>query len=331
MTGSAWWGGKKVLVTGAGGFIGSHLAESLVEAGAEVRALVRYNGGGRLGWLDESQTAKDMEILLGDVTDPFAVKDYMRGIDTVFHLAALIAIPYSYVAPASYLRTNAEGTLNVLQAARERGVRRVVHTSTSEVYGTAEYAPIDEKHPLKGQSPYSASKIAADKMAESYYRSFDLPVVTVRPFNTYGPRQSARAVIPTIITQALRGGPIKLGSLHPTRDMTYVADTVDAFLKAGVAENVEGLTINLGTGSEVSIGGMVDQVGKALCLDLDVETEDRRKRPPKSEVNRLLSDNTLAAQVLNWQPKISFGQGMDKTVNWIKANLNKFRQGGYVV
>ena len=325
------WQNKKVLVTGAGGFIGSHLAELLVSEGAEVRALTRYNGGGRLGWLDESPKAKDMEILLGDITDPFAVKEYLRGVDTVFHLAALIAIPYSYIAPASYLRTNGEGTLNVLQAARELGVRRVLHTSTSEVYGTAEYAPIDEKHPLKGQSPYSASKIAADKMAESYYRSFDLPVVTVRPFNTYGPRQSARAVIPTIITQALRGGPVKLGSLHPTRDMTFVGDTAAAFLKAGTAEGAEGMTINLGTGSEVSIGEMVAAVGRVLGRELVVETEDQRKRPEKSEVNRLLSDNALAAKALDWRPTVSFDEGIAETVDWVRENLDTFRLDGYVV
>lgn len=324
------WHGKKVLVTGAGGFIGSHLAEQLVADGAEVRALAHYNGAGRLGWLDHSQSITQMEVVLGDITDPFAVKQYAKGVDVIFHLAALIAIPYSYVAPASYLRTNGEGTLNVLQAARELGVSRVVHTSTSEVYGTAEYVPIDEKHPLKGQSPYSASKIAADKMAESYYRSFDLPVVTVRPFNTFGPRQSARAVIPTIITQALRGGVIKLGSLHPTRDMTFVSDTVQGFLKAGYVEGVEGQTINLGTGSEASIGQMVDTIGDIMVTKLDVETEDLRKRPEKSEVERLLSDNSFAAEKLNWAPEFTLKEGLEKTVDWIKHNQGHFKKGGYV-
>ncbi|MCW9035971.1 MAG: GDP-mannose 4,6-dehydratase [Rhodospirillales bacterium] len=325
------WNGKKVLVTGAGGFIGSHLAEQLVSEGAEVRALTHYNGAGRLGWLDESAQAPQMDIVLGDITDPFAVKEYAKGVDVIFHLAALIAIPYSYVAPASYLRTNAEGTLNVLQAARELGTSRVVHTSTSEVYGTAEYVPIDEKHPLKGQSPYSASKIAADKMAESYYRSFDLPVVTVRPFNTFGPRQSARAVIPTIITQALRDGVVKLGSLLPTRDMTLVDDTVNGFLKAGVVEGVEGLTINLGTGHEVSIGQMANMVGEILGHELTIETEGLRKRPEKSEVERLLSNNAYAKEKLGWSPTYSLKEGLERTIKWIEQNQDRFKKDGYVI
>lgn len=323
--------GKKVLVTGADGFIGSHLAERLVAEGAEVRAFVWYNSFGRWGWLDDSPVRDSMEVVAGDVTDAEFVRRAAEGQEVIFHLAALIAIPYSYHAPRSYLRTNAEGTLNVLQAARELGTPRVVHTSTSEVYGTARVVPIDEVHPLQGQSPYSASKIAADKLAEAFHLSFGLPVVTIRPFNTFGPRQSARAVIPTIISQALRGETVRLGNLHPTRDLTYVSDTVEGFLKGGAVPDIEGRTINLGTGQEISIGGLVDLVGELLGRKIDCEVEAARLRPAGSEVERLLSDNRLAAEILGWTPQVTLAAGLAKTISWVGDHLAQFRGGVYVL
>lgn len=323
------WQGRPVLVTGADGFIGSHLVERLVAEGAQVRALVYYNAFGQWGWLDDSAVARDVEVVAGDITDTEFVADAMRGREVVFHLAALIAIPYSYHAPRSYLRTNAEGTLNLLQAARSLGVSRMVHTSTSEVYGTARAVPIDEAHPLQGQSPYAASKIAADKLAEAFHLSYGLPVVTLRPFNTFGPRQSARAVIPTIISQALRGQRVRLGNLHPTRDLTYVEDTVEGFLRAGEAEGAEGRAINLGTGREISIGGLVEMVGEILGVPVETEVEKTRLRPEGSEVERLLSDNRLAAEVLGWRPRISLEEGLGRTIEWIRDHLDGFRQGTY--
>ncbi len=325
------WQGKKVLVTGAGGFIGSHLAEKLTEEGADVRAMVHYNGAGTWGWLDDSKLAKEMEIYPGDIADPESVRRAMEGIDTAFHLAALITIPYSYHAPRSYLRTNVEGTMNLLQAARDFGTRRVVHTSTSEVYGTAKRVPIDEDHPLQGQSPYSASKIAADKVAESYHCAFETPVVTVRPFNTYGPRQSARAVIPTIISQALDGNVVKLGSLSPTRDLTLVDDTVRGFLKAGEAVGCEGRTVNLGTGREISIGDLRDLIGRLMGVELTSETDRQRVRPSASEVERLLSDNRLAKEVIGWEPEVALEEGLKKTIAWIEANRDRFRRDTYAI
>jgi len=325
------WQGKKVLVTGAGGFIGSHLAETLVRKGAEVRAMIHYNGAGLWGWLDDSELAGDMEIYAGDIADPESVRRAIEDVDTAFHLAALIAIPYSYHAPRSYLRTNVEGTMNVLQAARDFATRRVVHTSTSEVYGTARRVPIDEEHPLQGQSPYSASKIAADKIAESFHCAFEVPVVTVRPFNTFGPRQSARAVIPTIISQALDGKVVKLGSTTPTRDLTLVSDTVTGFLKAGEAVGCEGRTVNLGTGREISIGDLRDLIGNLMGLELSSETESQRVRPPASEVERLLSDNSLAKELLDWEPETSLEDGLKQTIAWIKENQDRFRQGVYAI
>ena len=325
------WSGKKVLVTGAGGFIGSHLAEALTQKGAEVRAMVHYNGAGRWGWLDDSELSGDMEIYAGDIADPESVRRAMQGVDTAFHLAALITIPYSYHAPRSYLRTNVEGTMNVLQAARDLGTRRVVHTSTSEVYGTAKTVPINEDHPLQGQSPYSASKIAADKVAESFFCAFETPVVTVRPFNTYGPRQSARAVIPTIITQALDGKGVKLGSLTPTRDLTLVDDTVRGFTLAGEADGCEGQTVNLGTGREISIGDLRDLIGSLMGVELSGETDVQRVRPKASEVERLLSDNRLAKQVLGWEPRFSLEDGLKKTIEWIKDNQGRFRRDTYAI
>ncbi len=325
------WRGKKVLVTGADGFIGSHLVERLAAEGADVRAFVYYNSFGRWGWLDGSPVVRDIEGIAGDITDGDFVREAMRDCEAVFHLAALIAIPYSYHAPRSYLRTNAEGTLNVLQAARELSVGRVVHTSTSEVYGTARTVPIGEDHPLQGQSPYSASKIAADKLAESYHLAFGLPVVTLRPFNTFGPRQSARAVIPTIISQGLGDGKLRLGNLTPTRDLTYVSDTVEGFLKAGSAPGLEGRTVNLGTGREVSIGDLVTMIGDILGRPLETEVEAERVRPKGSEVERLLSDNSLAREVMGWEPAVTLEDGLAKTIEWIRANRDEFRRDGYVV
>lgn len=323
--------GKKVLVTGAGGFIGSHLAERLVEAGAEVRAMVHYNALGHRGWLDDSPKAKRMEMVAGDITDRDSVMAAMRDREIVFHLAALIAIPYSYHAPASYVRTNIEGTLNVLTAARELGVARLVHTSTSETYGTARTVPIAEDHPLQGQSPYAATKIGADKLAESFHLSFGVPVVTVRPFNTYGPRQSARAVIPTIITQALAGGPVKLGNLHPTRDLNFVGNTVEGFLAAAQSDQAVGTTINLGSGTEISIGDLAKKI-IALCESKSrIVCERQRLRPDGSEVERLLADILLAKQLLGWKPRISLDQGLQRTVAWFRQNQARYRPGAYVL
>jgi NAD dependent epimerase/dehydratase len=323
--------GKTVLVTGAGGFIGSHLTERLAELKAKVRALVHYNALGSSGWLDASPWRDKIEVLAGDICDRDSVRTAMQGTEVVFHLAALIAIPYSYRAPDSYVRTNVVGTLNVLQSARELGIGRVVHTSTSEVYGTARYVPIDEAHPLQGQSPYSASKIGADKMAEAFHLSFGLPVVTVRPFNTFGPRQSARAVIPTIITQALKGKTVRLGSLHPTRDLNFVANTVDGFLLAAATPAAVGRTINLGSGREISIGDLAALIGRLMDCPITVKSEDQRIRPEKSEVERLLASNALAASLLKWQPAISLDEGLRQTIEWVKANRDKYRPNTYTI
>lgn len=323
--------GTKVLVTGAGGFIGSHLTELLVNSGATTRAFVHYRGSGSAGWLDASACRSEIEIVSGDISDPDSVERAMRGCEVVFHLAALIGIPYSYQAPQSYVRTNIDGTLNVLQAARRLGVSRVVHTSTSEAYGTATYVPIDERHPLQGQSPYSATKIGADKLAESFYLSFGLPVATVRPFNTYGPRQSARAVIPTIITQCLAGPVVRLGSLTPTRDLNYVGDIVRGFACAATAEAAIGRTINLGTGREISIADLAATIARLLGREVTIECEADRVRPEGSEVDRLLAANSLAAQLLSWTPEVSLEQGLQRTIDWIAKNVESFRTGEYAV
>lgn len=321
--------GKTVFVTGAGGFIGSHLSERLVREGASVKALVHYNALGSRGWLDESPLARDMEIIAGDITDAWSVREAMRGASHVFHLAALIAIPYSYQAPASYVRTNVEGTLNVLQAARDLGVERLVSTSTSEVYGTAIYAPIDEKHPLQGQSPYSASKIGADKLVESFHCSFELPVVTLRPFNTFGPRQSARAVIPTIISQCLAGDVVRLGNVHPTRDLNYVENTVDGFLAVASAAGVEGDVIQIGTGREISIGDLAQLIAEKMGKTIRVESESLRLRPAASEVERLLANPRKAEERMGWTVKVSLEEGLEKTIAWVKQNLHRYRPAEY--
>jgi len=326
------WRNKKVLVTGAGGFIGSHLVEALVEGGASVTAIVRYNSGsliGNLRFLDPV-SLKSVRIASGNIEDSDFIYSAIKGQEIVLHLAALIAIPYSYDAPRSYVRTNVEGTLNVLEAARRFDVQRVVHTSTSEVYGTAIRTPIDEDHPLQGQSPYSATKIAADKLAESYYRSFKTPVVTLRPFNTFGPRQSARAFIPTIISQALTRPEISLGSLTPERDMTFVSDTVDGFLAAGLAPGIDGMTINLGTGETHTVGWFAKRLLTLMGGDKRIVQEEQRMRPEASEVMKLVSDNRLARKSMNWRPKVSLDEGLMRAIEFVQANRAFYQTDGYV-
>jgi NAD dependent epimerase/dehydratase len=325
---------KKVLVTGAGGFIGSHLVEALLEKGANVRAFVKYNGRSDWGMLNDlpDGSLKSLDVVMGNICDPFFVREAVKDCDYVFHLAALIGIPYSYVAPSDYVSVNIQGTLNVLQACREEGTVRIVHTSTSETYGTALYVPIDEKHPMQGQSPYSASKIGADKIVESYYRSFELPVVTVRPFNTYGPRQSARAFIPTAISQALIRNKLTMGSLDPIRDLTYVKDTVEGFITVGLCDKVIGEVINLGVGEGYSIGEVVQTILKiAGKEDMQIELDKLRIRPSASEVMQLVSDNKIACEVCGWQPKYTLEQGLTETVEWIKQNIDKYRPDIYAV
>jgi dTDP-glucose 4,6-dehydratase len=325
------WTGRRVLVTGAGGFIGSHLTERLVALGATTRAMVHYNALGAWGWLDASPVRDAIEVVAGDIADRDAVRNAMEGVDVVFHLAALIGIPYSYDAPAAYVRTNIEGTLNVLQSARERGVSRVVHTSTSEVYGTARYVPIDEAHPLSGQSPYSATKIGADKMVEAFRLSFGLPAVIVRPFNTFGPRQSARAVLPTIMSQCLAGDVVKLGNVTPTRDLNYVSNTVDGFVLAGSVPGADGHTINLGTGREISILDLAQLIARLTGRSIRIDTEASRLRPEGSEVERLLADATLAKDVLGWTPAVSLEEGLSRTYDWMQQHQERFRTGVYTV
>ncbi len=324
--------GKKVLVTGADGFIGSHLTEELVKKGYEVKAFVYYNSFNTWGWLDTlpEDIMKHVEIFSGDIRDPNGVRTAVKGVDEVFHLAALIAIPFSYHSPDSYVDTNIKGTLNVLQAARDLDTSRVLVTSTSEVYGTAQYVPIDEKHPFQGQSPYSATKIGADRLAESFYRSFDLPLSIVRPFNTYGPRQSARAVIPTIITQLIAGKKeIKLGSLTPTRDFNYVKDTANGFIAIAESSRTIGQEINIATKREISIGGLaaeiISQINPQACIVCDEE----RLRPKKSEVNRLLGDNTKIMQLTDWQMQYTFEEGIAETIAWIREHMDQYKVDCY--
>lgn len=325
--------GKKVLVTGAGGFIASHLVEQLVAHGAQVRAFVRYNSRGDAGLLRllPAEAFSKVEVIAGDIRDSEAIRAAVKGVDTVFHLAALIAIPYSYLHPREVVDTNVIGTLNVLMAARDLGIRRVVHTSTSEVYGTAQYVPIDEKHPLQGQSPYSASKIGADKIAESFYRSFDLPVVTIRPFNTYGPRQSARAIIPTIITQTLTQAEIHLGSLDPSRDFTFVLDTVNGFMRAAQAVNVIGQEINLGNDATITMGELCEKIFKIIGKSPRVVTDSRRLRPEKSEVLKLQASYHKAKELMGWEPETSLNEGLVSTIRWISGHIDLYKPDQYTV
>jgi len=328
------WQGKKVLVTGADGFIGSHLTERLVELGAEVTALSQYNSFNNWGWIDTFDTkVKDsIKVVTGDIREYDGMKRIIKGQEVVLHLAALIAIPYSYLSPMAYVRTNVEGTTNVLEACREYEVEKIVHTSTSETYGTALYVPIDEKHPMQGQSPYSASKIGADMMAESYYKSFNMPIATLRPFNTYGPRQSARAVIPTIISQILSGKTeIKLGSLTPTRDFNFVLDTAEAFIKVAESERTIGEVINAGSNHEISIGDTVKKIISIIGKDVKILCDDQRIRPENSEVNRLWADNTKIKQLTDWKPNYNIDRGLEATVEWVKSNMQHFKTDIYNV
>ena len=325
---------SKVLVTGSDGFIGSHLTEELVKKGYEVRAFVFYNSFNNWGWLDTlpKEIMEHVEIFQGDVRDPNGVRQAMKGCNAVFHLAALIAIPFSYHSPDAYVDTNIKGTLNVLQAARDLGTERILVTSTSEVYGTAQYVPIDEKHPFQGQSPYSATKIGADRIAESFYRSFELPVTIVRPFNTYGPRQSARAVIPTIITQLLAGKQeIKLGSLTPTRDFNYVKDTANAFISIYESDRTIGEEINIATQKEISIGQLAEELIKQINPSAKIICDEDRLRPVKSEVNRLLGSNEKIKALTNWQQRYTFEQGLAETIEFLRNNLDKYKVDIYNV
>ncbi len=325
---------KKVLVTGADGFIGSHLTEQLVKTGADVRAFTYYNSFNTWGWIDgfDKQTKDSLEIFSGDIRDPNGVSEAMKGIDEVYHLAALIAIPFSYHSPDSYVDTNIKGTLNVLQAARNLETERVLVTSTSEVYGTAQYVPIDEKHPYQGQSPYSATKIGADRLAESFFRSFALPVTIVRPFNTYGPRQSARAVIPTIISQLLAGATeIKLGSLTPTRDFNYVKDTAKGFIEIAKCRKAIGEEINIATGVEISIGQLANEMIRQINPCAKIVCDEQRIRPEKSEVERLLGDNKKIKALTAWQPEYNLEKGLAETIEWIKGNMSSYKPEIYNV
>lgn len=322
----------KILVTGADGFIGSHLTEELVKRGYEVRAFVYYNSFNSWGWIDnfEESIKKQLDVFAGDIRDPNGLRVAMQGMDAVMHLAALIAIPFSYHSPDSYVDTNIKGTLNVLQAARDLGTKRVLVTSTSEVYGTAKYVPIDESHPYQGQSPYSATKIGADRLAESFYRSFDLPVTIVRPFNTYGPRQSARAIIPTIITQLLSDSEIiKLGSLTPTRDFNYVKDTVNGFIEILKSDKTVGEEINIATQQEISMGEVAQQLIDIINPKATIVQDEQRMRPEKSEVNRLLGDNTKIKSLTAWTPQYSLKEGLKETVEFFKRNLGKYKADMY--
>jgi len=327
------WKGKIVLVTGACGFIGSHLVEHLLDSGADVRAFVYYNSFGNWGWIDTLPEEKKhaIKIITGDIREPYSVRDAVKGVDIVFNLAALIAIPYSYVSPASYVRTNIDGALNVMQAAQDYGVERIIQVSTSETYGTARYAPIDEKHPMQAQSPYSATKIGADAIAYSYYRSFNLPVIIARPFNTYGPRQSARAVIPTIITQILAGEKIiKLGSSVPTRDFTFVKDTAIGMAKLAESEQAIGETVNIGSGAEISIGDLAELIKVQCNRDVMFQYEDNeRMRPEESEVFRLLCDNHKLEEFTAWKPSVNLKDGIAQTIKWLEINLSHYKSQIY--
>ena len=330
---NAHWAGRPVLVTGAGGFIGSHVVEELAVAGASVRAFVRYNSRNDYGWLEtcDPEVVADVEIFRGDLTNPEAVTAAVRGCDTVLHLGALIPIPYSYLHPREFVAANVVGTLNILEACRRSDVSRIVHTSTSEVYGTARTAPIPEDHPLHAQSPYAATKVAADQLALSYRSSFETPVVIVRPFNTFGPRQSARAVIPTIITQALTRDSVELGAMHPTRDFVFVQDTAEAMMRCGEVQQIEGEVINVGTGAEVSIGEVVERVFRLLGRDVPVTVSHDRLRPEDSEVERLLADTSKARTLLGWEPRGDLEEGWLRTIEWFRGSLDAYKPSLYNV
>ncbi|WP_346869907.1 NAD-dependent 4,6-dehydratase LegB [Clostridium sp. UBA5119] len=326
--------GKKILITGADGFIGSHLTETLLEEGYDIKAFTYYNSFNSWGWLDtlSKDKLKEIEVFTGDIRDPNGVREAMKGVDEVFHLAALIAIPFSYHSPDSYVDTNIKGTLNVLQAARDLETERILVTSTSEVYGTAQYVPIDELHPYQGQSPYSATKIGADRLAESFYRSFNMPISIVRPFNTYGPRQSARAVIPTIITQLLSGETeIKLGSLTPTRDFNFVKDTARGFIEIAKSDRTIGEEINIATQDEISIGRLAEEMIRQINPNAKIVCDDQRLRPDKSEVNRLLGSNEKIKKLTDWSPSYTFEEGIRETIEWFRKpeNLAKYKADIY--
>lgn len=323
---------SKVLVTGAGGFIGSHLTEELVRQGEEVRALVRYNSRDERGLLEDlpKEIQNQIEVVPGDLKDPDGVKKALKGCAKVFHLGALIAIPYSYIHPFDFIQTNVLGLAHLLNACLEEGtMERVIHTSTSEVYGTAQYIPIDEKHPLQAQSPYAASKIAADKLAESYYLSFGLPIATLRPFNTFGPRQSLRAIVPTIISQAIGDKKIRLGNTQPRRDFLFVKDTVRGFIQLGKCEGAVGKVVNIGTGTDISIEELVKKILGLMGKQGEIEVEDRRIRPEKSEVMQLLSDTRLAQKLFQWTPRYTLENGLRETIEWYQKNLSRFKVGSY--
>ena len=325
------WKDKRVLITGAGGFIGSHLTERLIASGAKVKCFIKYNSRNDWGLIETlpAKTREKIEVIASDLKDSDAVRHATKDVEVIFHLGALIAIPYSYQFPRDAVETNVIGTLNLLSAARDADIEKIVHTSTSETYGTAQYTPIDEKHPLQGQSPYSASKIGADKIAESFFLSYGLPVATIRPFNTYGPRQSARAVIPTIITQALQQDVVKLGSLHPTRDLTYVEDIVDGFIKIAESKVSVGEVINVGSGFEISIGDLADKIISLIGRKVTIQSDDNRMRPEKSEVGQLLCDNSKAKKMLGWEPSVSLDDGLGRTIEWIKENIKLYKTDIY--
>jgi NAD dependent epimerase/dehydratase len=323
---------KKVLITGAAGFIGSHLCEKCAEIGLETTAFVRYNSNNRWGWLEGSTYLKDIKVITGDIRDFDSVKNAIKGCDMIFHLAALIGIPYSYVSPLAYIKTNIEGTYNVLEACRETGCENIITTSTSETYGTAQYVPIDEKHPLVGQSPYSASKIGADQLVISYRRSFDLPVKIARPFNTYGPRQSARAIIPTIITQILNGKKsIKLGNLSPTRDLTFVKDTVKAFVEIAKTKSLIGQAVNIGMNEEISVGDLARAIADTMGKKIEIVEEEQRVRPDGSEVERLRCDNSLLVSQTEWRPEYDLKTGLAETIEWLSKNMQFYKTDIYNV
>ncbi|HUV36385.1 MAG TPA: NAD-dependent 4,6-dehydratase LegB [Patescibacteria group bacterium] len=323
---------KTILITGAGGFIGSHLAERAVELGYRVRAFVRYNSRNDWGWLEESARRDDIEVVAGDIRDYDSVHGALKGCDAVFHLAALIGIPYSYISPQAYVQTNIGGTYNVLQASREHGVGQVIITSTSETYGTAQYVPIDENHPVIGQSPYSATKIGADQLAISFHRSFDLPVKIVRPFNTYGPRQSSRAIIPTVITQLVSGdGTVRVGNVEPTRDLTFVEDTVEGFIEIFKSDALIGEITNIGMGEEISIGGLVALIGSLMGKEIEIVSEEKRVRPERSEVERLRCNNEKILEATAWRPRYDLARGLTTTIEWLRGHLAMYKSGTYTV